>query len=158
MCVLGVKGVWKKMPPPRIISGTALINRATKTLQFTSFILLPMKDLKSTKHLACTAQIRFRRQTGRVLHKSCQLLHSTYFAWHLLEHIFVTVNYTLGHLYCPATRWLSRISPLMYTFPLRSVMPHSSGASLWHQLVYLATCCALTSKMSLGPLLSHFTY
>ena len=43
---------------------------------------------------------------------------------------------------CSATQWLSKISTLMDTFSLGSVIPLFSGASLWRQVAYLVMCCS----------------
>ena len=38
----------------------------------------------------------------------------------------------------------------IYMFSVESVIPLSSGASLWHHFAYLATCCALTGPNCLS--------
>ena len=47
-----------------------------------------------------------------------------------------------------ATQWLSKISLLMYRFCVRSVVPLSSSANLWH---HFATCCTKSNCLSDPP-------
>ena len=50
-----------------------------------------------------------------------------------------------GRLDCSTTQQLSKISPLVYTLSVRSVIPLSSGASLLYRFAYLNCVCGFST-------------
>ena len=86
-------------------------------------------------------------------HETFQLKVTPFITCTLLTH---THGFGGGLPYCSSSLWLSKISPPIYALSVTSVIPLSSGASLWHQFAYLATYWALTRPSCLKDL-SNFT-